>query len=195
MSAMEVEEGESLEARVAGLEGLEVALVDGAAGDLGRVSAQLLLLYLTCDRLEEARFLWRRSFEATRGASAELRLAWLAGAKLWQRGDVPGALEALDAGPWGEATVGLAAEAAAAVRDRELELFASAYGEVALAKVANAVRLTDQQALEACRAKGWVFSATSATLKPKAPVPAAPTFDGFEQLNHLTTIVTQLSQA
>ena len=88
-----------------------------------------------------------------------------------------------------------AAEAAAAVRDRELELFASAYGEVALAKVAHAVRLTDQQALEACRAKGWVFSATSATLKPKAPVPAAPTFDGFEQLNHLTTIVTQLSQA
>lgn len=64
-----------------------------------------------------------------------------------------------------------------------------------LAKIAAALRYTDQQALEACRAEGWVYSATSATLKPKPPPPdqVALNFDGFEQLTHLTAIVTQLS--
>lgn len=191
---MDIEEPVSPAARLAALEKLELSLVDGAAGDLGSVSAQLLLLYVVADRLDEARFVWRRSPEAARAASAPLRGAWTAGAALWERRDVPGAIEILETGAWDDATAPLAAEAAAAVRDRELLLFASSYGEVRLGKVAAALRLTDQQALEACRSRGWVFSATSATLKPKPPPEAAPTFDGFEQLQHLTAIVTQLSQ-
>ena len=194
MSAMDIEEPVSPAARLAALEKLELSLVDGAAGDLGSVSAQLLLLYVVADRLDEARFVWRRSPEAARAASAPLRGAWTVGAALWERRDVPGDIEILETGAWDDATAPLAAEAAAAVRDRELLLFASSYGEVRLGKVAAALRLTDQQALEACRSRGWVFSATSATLKPKPPPEAAPTFDGFEQLQHLTAIVTQLSQ-
>ena len=69
---MDIEEPVSPAARLAALEKLELSLVDGAAGDLASVSAQLLLLYVVADRLDEARFVWRRSPEAARAASAPL---------------------------------------------------------------------------------------------------------------------------
>ena len=55
--------------------------------------------------------------------------------------------------------------------------------------------LSEQHALEVCRAHGWVFCATTSTLRPKPPPPAraASAFEGFEQLRYLTNIVTQLT--
>jgi len=198
MSAMDVDDAPAasamtIEARIAELEESEIALLDGEPRPLGDACAHLLLAYLAGDRLEDARHLWRRTGEAARAAAPALGGAWAAGRCLWRRSDVPGALRALEAGPWPADAASLAAEAAAAVRDRELALFAEAYGEIRLAKVAAALACSDQRALEACRARGWVFCATAATLKPKAPAPPGARFDGFEQLAHLTAIVTQLS--
>ncbi|KAH8045586.1 hypothetical protein JL722_14167 [Aureococcus anophagefferens] len=175
MSAMDIEEPVSPAARLAALEKLELSLVDGAAGDLGSVSAQLLLLYVVADRLDEARFVWRRSPEAAASGAAPGRGP---SAALWERQDVPGAIEILETGAWDDATAPLAAEAAAAVRDRELLLFASSWrGPPRQGR--GGARLTDQQALEACRSRGWVFrdvrdAQAQAAARGRRPSAAAP---------------------
>ena len=61
------------------------------------------------------------------------------------------------------------------------------------AKVAAALAQSDQVALEACRARGWVYRAQEATLVPRPPAPAAPAFESFEQLAQLTRIATHLT--
>ena len=64
---------------------------------------------------------------------------------------------------------------------------------IRLAKVAAALAQSDQVALEACRARGWVYRAQEATLVPRPPAPAAPAFESFEQLAQLTRIATHLT--
>ena len=124
-------------------------------------------------------------------AAATLMLAYISADQLedarhlWRR--------ALDAGPWGAAAAPLAAEAAASARRRELDVIGAAYLEIRLAKVAAALAQSDQVALEACRARGWVYRAQEATLVPRPPAPAAPAFESFEQLAQLTRIATHLT--
>ena len=78
-------------------------------------------------------------------------------------------------------------------RRRELDVIGAAYLEIRLAKVAAALAQSDQVALEACRARGWVYRAQEATLVPRPPAPAAPAFESFEQLAQLTRIATHLT--
>ena len=59
--------------------------------------------------------------------------------------------------------------------------------------VNTALAQSDQVALEACRARGWVYRAQEATLVPRPPAPAAPAFESFEQLAQLTRIATHLT--
>jgi len=103
------------------------------------------------------------------------------------------ALAALDAGPWGAAAAPLAAEAATSARRRELDVIGAAYLEIRLAKVAAALAQSDQVALEACRARDWIYRAKEATLVPRPPAPAAPAFENFEQLAQLTQLATHLT--
>ena len=82
---------------------------------------------------------------------------------------------------------------ASSARRRELDVIGAAYLEIRLAKVAAALAQSDQVALEACRARGWVYRAQEATLVPRPPAPAAPAFESFEQLAQLTRIATHLT--
>ena len=106
---------------------------------------------------------------------------------------MPSALAALDTGPWSAAAAPLVAEAATSVRRRELDVVGAAYLEIRLAKVAAALAQSDQVALEACRARDWVYRAKEATLVPRPPAPAAPAFESFEQLAQLTQLATHLA--
>ena len=176
------------------LEDAELQAADaGEPVALGAAAATLMLAYISADQLEDARHLWRRTPKAARAASGDLRGAWAAAAALRGRAAVPSALAALDAGPWGAAAAPLAAEAAASARRRELDVIGAAYLEIRLAKVAAALAQSDQVALEACRARGWVYRAQEATLVPRPPAPAAPAFESFEQLAQLTRIATHLT--
>ena len=190
MAAMDT----TADSATATLEDAELQAADaGEPVALGAAAATLMLAYISADQLEDARHLWRRTPEAARAASGDLRGAWAAAAALRGRAAVPSALAALDAGPWGAAAAPLAAEAAASARRRELDVIGAAYLEIRLAKVAAALAQSDQVALEACRARGWVYRAQEATLVPRPPAPAAPAFESFEQLAQLTRIATHLT--
>ena len=190
MAAMDT----TADSATATLEDAELQAADaGEPVALGAAAATLMLAYISADQLEDARHLWRRTPEAARSASGDLRGAWAAAAALRGRAAVPSALAALDAGPWGAAAAPLAAEAAASARRRELDVIGAAYLEIRLAKVAAALAQSDQVALEACRARGWVYRAQEATLVPRPPAPAAPAFESFEQLAQLTRIATHLT--
>ena len=190
MAAMDT----TADSATATLEDAELQAADaGEPVALGAAAATLMLAYISADQLEDARHLWRRTPKAARAASGDLRGAWAAAAALRGRAAVPSALAALDAGPWGAAAAPLAAEAAASARRRELDVIGAAYLEIRLAKVAAALAQSDQVALEACRARGWVYRAQEATLVPRPPAPAAPAFESFEQLAQLTRIATHLT--
>ena len=180
--------------RLAALEEDELQAADaGEPVALGAAATALLLAYIAADQLEDARHLWRRTPEAARAASGDLRGAWAAAAALRGRAAVPSALAALDTGPWSAAAAPLVAEAATSVRRRELDVVGAAYLEIRLAKVAAALAQSDQVALEACRARDWIYRAKEATLVPRPPAPAAPAFENFEQLAQLTQLATHLT--
>ena len=109
MAAMDT----TADSATATLEDAELQAADaGEPVALGAAAATLMLAYISADQLEDARHLWRRTPEAARAASGDLRGAWAAAAALRGRAAVPSALAALDAGPWGAAAAPLAAEAA-----------------------------------------------------------------------------------
>ena len=92
--------------------------------------------------------------------------------------------------PWGAAAAPLAAEAQRA--PPRADVIGAAYSRSGRQGRRGAAQ-SDQVALEACRARGWVYRAQEATLVPRPPAPAAPAFESFEQLAQLTRIATHLT--
>lgn len=178
-------------------EALELALCDKlddakSAARFHTNSCQQLILYLIENRLEDARFLWRR-LATVRDTMPQLQAAWNVGKCLWKRRDIPEALRLLKQSPWEEQTVHLAEHAVQCIRQRELNVIGRVYSVVPLASVAESLMLTDQEALELCRQNDWTFDATSAMIHPTPLVDPGGKIDGLKQLEQLTSIVTHLT--
>ena len=75
MAAMDT----TADSATATLEDAELQAADaGEPVALGAAAATLMLAYISADQLEDARHLWRRTPEAARAASGDLRGAWAA---------------------------------------------------------------------------------------------------------------------
>lgn len=153
---------------------------------------QQLLLYLVVNRLEDARFLWRRT-QNIRDKAPQLQAAWEVGKCLWKRANIPEALRLLGQPSWEPDVVPYAAHALQKVRDREIEVVGRVYLKIPLAEVASQLLLSEQEALEVCHRHDWTVEADRAMVHPKRLPETEAQLDGFKQLQHLTSIITQLT--
>ncbi|KAJ8600723.1 hypothetical protein CTAYLR_003944 [Chrysophaeum taylorii] len=171
----------------------EIALCDSEDyGEMVRNATEQMLLYFFENRLEDARFLWRRSNPAIK-TDTSLAAAWGVGQCLWQRNNVPEALRRLAHTAWGPSIAPLAAMVLDHIRQRELAAIGLVFSAIPLAQVAKALDLSDQHALDACRQVGWAYDATTTNIHPTPLAQADTSLDGLDQLQHLTAIVTQLT--
>uniref|UniRef100_A0A7S3K5Z3 CSN8/PSMD8/EIF3K domain-containing protein n=1 Tax=Aureoumbra lagunensis TaxID=44058 RepID=A0A7S3K5Z3_9STRA len=187
----------SFEEQLCQAEDVEVQLVGNEETSLiARNATELLLLNLVCDRIEEARFVWRRTLPHVRDASADLRRSWQVGACLWMRNDIAGATRLLEnENEWNEDIRDIVKAVLERVRENELLLISRAYSTIELSEIANRLTLSEQQALDLCRQIDWTFDPNDGMVLPRNFIESTQdkSFSGLDKLKHVADIMTQLN--
>lgn len=183
-------------------EKMEVELCDKLESSQGFAqyatnSCKQMLLYYIEDQLDNARFLWRRTREAHDHAP-QLRAAWDVGKLLWKRTNIPEAIRLLLESPWDDDLKSLAQLAATSVRRREISVIGLCYSIIPIKRVKNMLYLSEKDVLQICQQYDWKVDAELAEIHPAALQDdqlhhTAQIFDEFAQLDHIASIVTQLT--
>lgn len=175
------------------LEMREIELCDSEdVSARGRNATEQMLLYFTVDRMEDARFLWKRCDLSVR-AWPQLVAAWEVGKCLWQRANVPEGLRLLEQSDWDVTTRPFAKLATDRLRDREIKLISNVYSTITLANFSRALCYSDGDAIHLCGKLGWNYDPNAGMVSPSPLAMPLQQFDGFAHINNLTTIVTQLT--
>ncbi|PRW56002.1 COP9 signalosome complex subunit 8 [Chlorella sorokiniana] len=126
-----------------------------------------LLAHIYAGRLEDARFLYKRTPDAAKAASPELQAAFALLQRVWCK-DYQHIWPALQFG-WSEQVQPLAAALGERLRGRMLDLVSRAYGTISPAKLGALLGCSAEEAAAAAAARGWAVVEGLVEVRPPAP--------------------------
>ncbi|KAL4457406.1 hypothetical protein ABPG75_012271 [Micractinium tetrahymenae] len=150
-----------------------------------------LLAHVYAGRLEDARFLYKRTPENIRQGSPELAAAFALLQRLWVK-DYQHVWAALQFA-WSAQVAPLAAALADRLRSRQLSLVARAYANISVPKLAALLGCSEAEAAQAASGQGWAVGQDGLVeVKPPGAGAAASSAAAEQALQRLTSYVVHL---
>ncbi|XP_065052191.1 COP9 signalosome complex subunit 8-like [Rhopilema esculentum] len=130
------------------------------------VYSKLLAIYILQNDLVHAKFLWKRLPENVKSTTPHLELLWKVGQLLWTRNFAAAHL-ALNQ-EWPPEINKYIQTLKEKLRERVKNLVSKAYLNIRIGEFANLLGMTEQDAIEVARQKGWQIDIQSRFIHPKA---------------------------
>ncbi|XP_020317297.1 COP9 signalosome complex subunit 8 [Oncorhynchus tshawytscha] len=157
-----------------------------------QVYAQLLVLYLLHNDMNNARYLWKRIPQAIKSANLELTAVWAVGQRIWQR-DFPGIYSAIAAHQWSENILPVMEALRETTRRRAYGLVAQAYTSIMAEDFAAFVGYSVEDAVKGVVSQGWQADPATRMVMPQKPDPPPVSLvPNEQQLARLTDYVAFL---
>ncbi|XP_055726979.1 COP9 signalosome complex subunit 8 isoform X1 [Salvelinus fontinalis] len=160
-----------------------------------QVYAQLLVLYLLHNDMNNARYLWKRIPQAIKScvqANLELTAVWAVGQRIWQR-DFPGIYSAIAAHQWSENILPVMEALRETTRRRAYGLVAQAYTSIMAEDFAAFVGYSVEEAVKGVVSQGWQADPATRMVMPQKPDPPPVSLvPNEQQLARLTDYVAFL---
>ncbi|XP_014019352.1 COP9 signalosome complex subunit 8 isoform X1 [Salmo salar] len=157
-----------------------------------QVYAQLLVLYLLHNDMNNARYLWKRIPQAIKSANPELTALWAVGQRIWQR-DFPGIYSAIAAHQWSENILPVMEALRETTRRRAYGLVAQAYTSIMAEDFAAFVGYSVEEAVKGVVSQGWQADPATRMVMPQKPDPPPVSLvPNEQQLARLTDYVAFL---
>jgi COP9 signalosome complex subunit 8 len=150
----------------------------------------LLSAYLLKGDLTNARFLWKRIPTALKEGTPELKALWQVCLDLWNRVPV---FAALDAFAWSPAVAMTIASLKVKETTAAVDLLARSYSTVTAAHMAATLGVTAEAAVTGATAKGWLYTAETASFSPPAVEAVSTAGEGIK-LQALADITRHLEK-
>jgi len=151
----------------------------------------LLLAYLHENRLDDARFLWKRIPSAQRAVGSPLASVGALLQALWSR-NYADFYRSCETVAWSDAHLALIQQLVETTRMRTLALISRAYTSISVQDLASYIGVSVDDALRVAGDHSWTVDSTANMVQPKPLTSAEKRTIDLEQVTQLTQYITQL---